>query len=208
MYFFTCCWDRPGRNHRGATHSTCLFDAKLRPSRNRRRACRTGNVVSVRRAHAALHDFHRPRIGAGRALWRTAVGDAAGTVSVMNTMMKIPDSAPLDAWTSGRLHILKSWPEFFAAIVAGERMHELRENDRGYAVGDALLLEEFDPARGAHTGAACLVRVTSMTSREVPCAVSSGGLSDSYCILSVRLLAAVTDREAAPSAETGVPVTR
>jgi hypothetical protein len=82
---------------------------------------------------------------------------------------------------------VKSWPAFFAAIEAGERTHELRRNDRNYAVGDILVLSEFDVERDAYTGRSLRALITSMTSDEVPCAESGAGLSPGYCILSIRV---------------------
>lgn len=90
---------------------------------------------------------------------------------------------------SPRTHSVKSWPDFFRSIVAGERSHELRPNDRGYLVGDHLLLREWDPKTETYTGAVCTAAITSMTSREIPCAVSDQGLSPNFCILSIRVLA-------------------
>ncbi|MFJ2543731.1 DUF3850 domain-containing protein [Microbacterium sp. NPDC087589] len=87
-------------------------------------------------------------------------------------------------------HELKSWPAFFGPIAAGVRTHELRRNDRCFSVGDSLLLREYDPDKGEYTGAQQLVHVTSLTSAEVPCAVSAGGLHPDFCILSIALGAA------------------
>lgn len=84
-------------------------------------------------------------------------------------------------------HKLKSWPEFFRAIVAGERCHELRRNDRAYQVGDIIELNEFDPVTETFTGAKCLAKITSLTSSDVPCAVSSEALDPRFCILSIRV---------------------
>jgi hypothetical protein len=42
-------------------------------------------------------------------------------------------------------HKLKCWPEFFAALVAGTKTFEIRENDRDYQVGHKLTLAEFVP---------------------------------------------------------------
>lgn len=82
-------------------------------------------------------------------------------------------------------HVLKSWPAFFRPIVAGIRTHELRYDDRGFSVGDQLLLREFDPTREEYTGAELVVHITSMTSSDLPCAVSGTGLGANFCILSV-----------------------
>ncbi len=85
-------------------------------------------------------------------------------------------------------HDVKSWPDFFGPIVEGRRTHELRRNDRGYAVGDRMLLREFDPRIQQYTGRTATVEITSLTSGENPCAVSDQGLHPDFCILSVRLV--------------------
>ena len=43
-------------------------------------------------------------------------------------------------------HELKTWPNFFKAIEEGSKNFEVRFDDRGFAVGDTLILKEFDPA--------------------------------------------------------------
>lgn len=57
------------------------------------------------------------------------------------------------------VHKLKTHPMEFAAVTSGEKRCEWRENDRGYKVGDQLILEEWDPEKGEHTGNAFSVRV-------------------------------------------------
>lgn len=42
-------------------------------------------------------------------------------------------------------HCLKTWPEQFQAVVEGRKTAEMREDDRGYQVGDELLLREWLP---------------------------------------------------------------
>lgn len=44
-----------------------------------------------------------------------------------------------------RTHGLKVWPEFFTALKDGSKTFEIRKDDRGFAVGDALCLREWDP---------------------------------------------------------------
>ncbi|WGY01802.1 DUF3850 domain-containing protein [Nocardioides sp. QY071] len=94
---------------------------------------------------------------------------------------------------NNRVHQIKSWSKFFRPIVAGERSHELRRNDRDYQVGDILILREYDPEAGDYTGSACEAVVTSMTSQERPCAVSDEGLNAGFCILSIRVTAMTED---------------
>lgn len=43
------------------------------------------------------------------------------------------------------VHRLKCWPESFAAVLDGTKSFEWRRDDRGFDVGDELLLAEFDP---------------------------------------------------------------
>jgi hypothetical protein len=42
-------------------------------------------------------------------------------------------------------HELKCWPDFFDAVVRGEKPFEVRKNDRGYQRGDVLVLRKYDP---------------------------------------------------------------
>jgi Domain of unknown function (DUF3850) len=92
-----------------------------------------------------------------------------------------------------RTHELKSWPRFFRSIVAGDRAHELRRNDRDYRVGDQVLLREYDPDSKTYTGSFCEAAITSMTSRDIPCAVSDQGLNPDFCILSIRVVSVSAD---------------
>ena len=51
-----------------------------------------------------------------------------------------------------KIHELKIWPEFFRANREGRKNFELRKNDRGFAIGDKLILKEWDPETKAYTG--------------------------------------------------------
>lgn len=44
-----------------------------------------------------------------------------------------------------KLHLLKTWPGFFAALKNGDKTFELRKNDRDFVCGDQLNLQEFQP---------------------------------------------------------------
>ena len=61
-------------------------------------------------------------------------------------------------------HSLKTWPEYFEAVVDGSKTFEVRDNDRGYRVGDTLLLKEWAPHKtavgGRYTGREVEVTVT------------------------------------------------
>lgn len=44
-----------------------------------------------------------------------------------------------------RTHELKTWPEPFEATQRGDKLFEFRRDDRGFAVGDVLVLKKWDP---------------------------------------------------------------
>jgi hypothetical protein len=82
---------------------------------------------------------------------------------------------------SGVTHFLKTWPEFFAAQANHTKPFEVRRYDRGYAVGDTLVLQEWEPARrdlgvDAYTGRELQRRVTYVL-RDSP------GLQPGYVVL-------------------------
>ena len=72
-------------------------------------------------------------------------------------------------------HILKIWSEYFDAIASGQKTTELRNGDRGYEVGDVLVLREWLPSTeeimdtmqgksaDGTTGRECRVTVTHIT---------------------------------------------
>jgi hypothetical protein len=88
------------------------------------------------------------------------------------------------------IHELKTWPEPFRAVLAGEKRHEVRIDDRNYRVGDLLHLREWDPAQwgvfapesnsngaGKYTGRDLLVLVTYIT--------RGWGLPEGMCVMSI-----------------------
>lgn len=59
-----------------------------------------------------------------------------------------------------KTHELKIAPEFFDAVVRGDKTFEVRRDDRGFKVGDLLHLQEHDPDTHKWTGRACIRRVS------------------------------------------------
>lgn len=58
-------------------------------------------------------------------------------------------------------HKLKTWPDAFYAMWEGCERFELRKDDRGFTVGDVLLLQEWDASmRHKYTGAWIRAKVT------------------------------------------------
>lgn len=81
---------------------------------------------------------------------------------------------------------VKSWPWFFEPMIAGNKLHDMRDKtERPYRVGDRMLLREFDPRGTGYTGREAIARITYITSNETPCAMSSNALANDACILSV-----------------------
>lgn len=49
------------------------------------------------------------------------------------------------------IHELKILPEYFQAVLDGDKTFEIRKNDRNYKVGDRLILKEYEPVDGDFT---------------------------------------------------------
>lgn len=60
-------------------------------------------------------------------------------------------------------HKLKIWPEYFQAVIDGEKKFEIRKNDRCFSVGDELLLQEYNPKKKTYTGRQALAIVLYIT---------------------------------------------
>lgn len=67
-------------------------------------------------------------------------------------------------------HVLKTWPQYFRAIKSGLKTFEIRRDDRGFKVGDTLILKEWQPespgAIPGYTGHDLEVQVTYITDWE------------------------------------------
>jgi len=60
-------------------------------------------------------------------------------------------------------HELKTFPIFFDAIREGRKTFEIGKNDRGFKVGDILILREYHEVEQRYTGPSASVRVIYMT---------------------------------------------
>ena len=83
-------------------------------------------------------------------------------------------------------HKLKTWPAYFVAVCDGRKTFEIRRNDRGFQVGDDLLLrewcEENAPEPTGYTGGTARVRVVYVASSVL------GALVAGYVVLGIVLL--------------------
>lgn len=75
-------------------------------------------------------------------------------------------------------HELKILPEYFKFVEIGEKKFELRKNDRGFKVGDTILLREWDPD-SEYTGNAFTARISYVLED-----CEEYGLKPGHCILS------------------------
>jgi len=61
-----------------------------------------------------------------------------------------------------QFHELKTWPDPFDAVFSGQKTAELRLDDRRFAIGDVLVLREWDPADGDYSGRTCYRHISHM----------------------------------------------
>lgn len=73
-------------------------------------------------------------------------------------------------------HYLKIAPAYFAAVAEGRKPFEVRKDDRGFQVGDVLVLNEWTPEQG-YTGVMMGQRVTYVYRGE------AGGLQEGYVVM-------------------------
>ena len=66
-----------------------------------------------------------------------------------------------------KIHILKILPKYFDAVAHDVKTFEIRRNDRGYRVGDILVLQEFE--NGEYTGQVLIRRVCYMVDNPAYC---------------------------------------
>lgn len=82
-----------------------------------------------------------------------------------------------------RTHELKTWPEPFEAVHSLRKQYEIRKDDRDFAIGDALLLREWDPETRAYSGRWAYRLVTYKTPG------GAFGLPSDLCVLSIAIAA-------------------
>ena len=83
-------------------------------------------------------------------------------------------------------HALKTWPEYFEHLLYGLKTFELRKDDRGFQIGDKLLLQEYDPHGQEYSGREIEKTIIHLLRHrpKAGCAAEFG-LSPGYVILSL-----------------------
>lgn len=79
-----------------------------------------------------------------------------------------------------KIHDVKLLTAYFDDVRRGRKKAELRKNDRNYAVGDMLLLREYDGQD--YTGRKMLVQITHILQG------CGFGLAEGYAVLSIELV--------------------
>lgn len=89
-----------------------------------------------------------------------------------------------------RIHILKTWPEQWAAVYDERKTFELRLKDRDFMIGDYLILARFEPtgqtgpdgkSLGKFSQSFIITKVTQILE-------AWEGLHAGYCIMSIKRL--------------------
>lgn len=78
------------------------------------------------------------------------------------------------------VHELKIKSEYFNKVLSGEKTFEIRFNDRGFNVGDILILNEF--FEGEYTGKKINVKVIYLLSHKD----FQEGIPDGYVVLGIK----------------------
>lgn len=84
-------------------------------------------------------------------------------------------------------HYLKTDPAVFGATITGHKTHEIRLNDRGFKVGDTLVLRETTETGAAIAAGAPLAYTGCRAVRVVTHVLEGYGLAPGWCILSCAL---------------------
>jgi hypothetical protein len=82
-----------------------------------------------------------------------------------------------------RTHELPIWPACFAAVSAGTKPFDVRENSLDFQVGDALILREFDPDTNSYSGQT----IVRWVSHILP--GGTFGVEEGWCVLGLGALA-------------------
>lgn len=77
-------------------------------------------------------------------------------------------------------HELKITPEYFQAVIDGNKKFEIRKNDRDFKKYDGLDLREW--CSGKYTGRSCFCRVQYMLTD-----ADFAGIAEGYCVMSISL---------------------
>lgn len=74
-------------------------------------------------------------------------------------------------------HELKTWPKYFSAVWHKTKTFEVRKNDRGFKVGDTLVLREFVLLGQVYSGREIHTKITYILEG------SEFGIQEGFCVI-------------------------
>ena len=77
---------------------------------------------------------------------------------------------------------LKTWIEYFEAVLTDQKLFEVRKDDRNFKVGDILILQEWDNTKQKYTGREAHREVSYIFRSR------SFGVQDGYVVMSLKKL--------------------
>lgn len=94
-------------------------------------------------------------------------------------------------------HVLKVVTPFWEHVADGTKPFELRKNDRQYALGDSIVLQEWDQDSLEFTKRELTAEITYILDGGTLRERSIAGLLPGYCILGLRITAVSEERSPA-----------
>ncbi len=79
-----------------------------------------------------------------------------------------------------KIHNLKTLPEFFQHVWTGDKLFEVRNNDREFETGDKLFLYEYDAGTGQYLGRYIIARATYILDNWEP-------IEDGYVVIGLHI---------------------
>lgn len=80
-----------------------------------------------------------------------------------------------------KIHELKTVAPYFHEVWAGDKTFELRRNDRGFEVGDFLILKHWKTDDSEYSGMWILAKITSVLE-------GFDGIHKGFCVQSIEVL--------------------
>ena len=80
-------------------------------------------------------------------------------------------------------HELKTINPYFQDVWMGRKAFEIRKDDRGFSLGDTLILQEYNAETESYTGRSIVCHVEYIIRKD-----TFGGLNPHYCAMGIYIL--------------------
>lgn len=149
-------------------------------------------VYSAYNSHTTFNWHERYVVGINKKLYVITLQTTRPTIKLSQISEATPTEQPGVQNDKAEVresvtHDLKIWSIYFGKVMSGEKRFEIRENDRGFQVGDILRLNEVVVAHDKN-----LTLTTTPTGRSVEVKVDFVligskffGVDENYCIMSI-----------------------